>query len=198
MQRASLKRRNYRIWKHSLSAFLANIFGLLFPFPLAFLYILVYSFSSPRIPRIDIPISFSDKAVFLPLYFLLFILVLFLLVILRELIHALFFRTACKNGWGSVTMSVRMLTPYAHCEEAIPIRIYRLALIAPIFLIVIPVSALSAFLKDPYSFLVSLIVIFSIGGNLVSLWITRRYHGKDTYIWDDPDQIVCEIYQHGK
>ncbi|MBN1891979.1 MAG: DUF3267 domain-containing protein [Clostridiales bacterium] len=198
MNRASLMKQHYRIWKHSLSAFLANIFGLFFPVPLAVLYILTYSFCSPRVSRIDIPASFSDKAVFLPLYFILFIFVLFSLVILRELIHAFFFLIACKNGRKSITMGVRMLTPYAYCEEAIPIGIYRLALIAPIFLILVPVGVLSVFLKDPFSFLVSLIMIFSIGGNLVSLWITRRYRGKDTYIWDDPDEIVCEIYQPGK
>jgi len=194
MIREALTKGGYQLKEHSLSAFRANILGFLMPVPLAVLYIILYALSFSAVSRVDIPSSLSDRTVLIPLYFIAFFSALLILVFMHELIHLLFFLIFSKEGRKSITIGTRMLTPYAYSIEALPLGAYRLSMIAPFFLLIVPLGIVSVLLKDPFSFLITLIMIFSTGGDWVSLWITRKYHGRNIFVWDHPDECSCEIY----
>jgi hypothetical protein len=194
MIRETLINSGYRLKQHSLSAFRANVLGFLLPVPLALIYIVLYALSFSYFPRIALPSLLSGRTLFVPLYFIAFFSALLVLSFLHELIHLFFFLIFSKEGRKSVTIGTRMLTPYAYSIEALSIGAYRLSMIAPFFLLLVPLGFLSFFLKDPFSFLITLIMIISTGGDWVSLWITRNYHGKKIYVWDHPDECSCEIY----
>lgn len=198
MVRETLLKGGHQLTQHSLSSFRANSLGFLMPIPLALLYVSLYYFFYSDAPLIPLFSSVNSRAVFIPLYFIAFFSALLVLIFIHELIHLLFFLIFSKEGRKSITIGTRMLTPYAYSIEALPLKAYRLSMIAPFFLIIVPLGVLSVLLKDPFSFLITLIMIFSTGGDWVSLWITRKYHGKNIFVWDHPDECSCEVYIPGK
>ena len=38
-------------------------------------------------------------------------------------------------------------------------------------------------------------MIFGSGGDLAIFWMTRKYAGKTTYVWDMEDAVGCIIYE---
>ncbi len=184
----------YDVHHHSLSAFRANILGLFLPIPFALLYIVLYRASFPYVSHLDYPTLPTDRMIYIPLYLLSFFVILTVLITLHELIHAVIFRLSAQKGRRSIQIRFRVLTPSAHCVEALPLGIYRLALVAPLFLLVLPLAFVSVLFGDPFSFLVTLIMIFSIGGDLTALWITRKHSGKGIYILDNPTRAACEVF----
>ncbi|WP_293904833.1 DUF3267 domain-containing protein [Sphingobacterium sp. UBA5670] len=55
----------------------------------------------------------------------------------HELIHGVVFAIFAKNGFKSIKFGVvwKMLTPYAHCKEPLPVRAYILGVIMPFILL---------------------------------------------------------------
>jgi hypothetical protein len=194
MKKEALQNERYEANRHSISAFRANVAGLFLPVPLALLYIVLYRASYPylrHLGNIELPLR---TEILIPVVLIAFFASIILLNLLHEMIHAAVFRIWGKGGPESVVFRLSKMSFYAHGIEAIPLGVYRFALIAPLLLQVIPLAFLSVFLGDPFSFLITLIMIFSTGGDLFTLWITRKYSGKGIYVTDDPDLSACEIF----
>jgi hypothetical protein len=184
----------YRIVTHSISFLKANIVALITPLPFVLLYLGIYLVTTKYVNPIPVTFSLSVSIFYLPIYFFLYFLILFLLVVLHELIHAVFFLPACVKKWKSIHFGIKSMTPYCHCKEIMTLSQYRRSLWGPLWILVPLLVAVSLLLQESFSFLFTMIMIFGSGGDLYVFWITRKYHGKTTYVWDMVDQIGCEIY----
>lgn len=194
MHKDDLPNDRYEVRRLSLSAFRANILGLFLPIPLALLYIVIYRASFPLISHIRIPSLPFDKRFHVPAYVLIFLGVLAVLILTHELIHAFFFLLSARGKKNSTRIKSRMLAPYAYCTEALPLGLYRLSLIAPIPLLIVPFAFISLLFGDPLTFLLTLIMIFSTGGDLTAIWTIRMFNRKGSLILDDPIQTACEVF----
>lgn len=58
-------------------------------------------------------------------------------VIIHELIHGIVFAFFAKYGFKSIKFGIlwKMVTPYAHCKEPLPVRAYMLAVIMPFIIV---------------------------------------------------------------
>lgn len=194
MLKESFPIEKYRVVTHSISFFKANIVALIAPLPFVLLYVAIYLFIIQYIHPIPVTFGISVKIFYLPIYFLLYFLILFILIVLHELIHAMFFLPACEKKWKSIQFGIKSMTPYCHCKEIMPLSQYRRSLWGPLWILVPLLIIASLLLQEPFSFLFTLIMIFGSGGDLYVFWITRKYSGKTTYVWDMVDKVGCEIY----
>jgi hypothetical protein len=182
----------YTIRTISMSFLKANIIGTLFPIPLAALF--VFLFGWLQFSRNSEGFSFEVNGQFL-LWLLVFYVGVFLLIALHEFVHALCFLPGCENRWKSIHFGIKSATPYCHCKEVLPLTIYRNSLLAPLWLICLPLAIAALLTGNVLVFCLTIIMIFGSGGDLAVFWFLRKYKGKRTYVWDKDDAIGCNIYE---
>ncbi|NLW88272.1 MAG: DUF3267 domain-containing protein [Clostridiaceae bacterium] len=190
----AFSQKKYTFARHTIGALRVNLLAFIVSLPFAVVYIAVYAYAYPRISHFTFFSSLSESAYFIPFFFIMFFLVLFTLVTAHEVIHAIIFVPFCIKKWRGILFRFRLLTPYAHCTEAIPIRAFQFAMIAPALFLSLPISILSVVWGSPFSFLITLIIIFSSGGDFVALILTLRHRVRGTFILDEPDSTSYSVY----
>jgi hypothetical protein len=175
----------------------ANLVALIYPLPFVLIFVAAYFASDALRPGSSggIFLSFSGNIFLLFFKLLLYFAAFIVLVALHEGIHALFFLKGCEFGRKSIIFGIKSATPYCHCEEVLAISVYRQSLLAPLWLICIPLAAASCMTGSSLIFLVTLTMIFGSGGDLAIFWMIRRFRSKTTYVWDMEDQVGCIIYE---
>ncbi|MBN1775685.1 MAG: DUF3267 domain-containing protein [Clostridiales bacterium] len=200
MDRSNLSETKYRTHKHSMSFLKANVVSLLYPLPLAVLYIgaalAVSGARAAALPDGEVFVSSLDSMMKNPFVFLLFYIVsLFVLVVLHELTHAFLFLRGCEHGWKSIKFGVKAFTPYCHCKEAVTVSIARQSCLGPLWSVCLPLAILSFFVG---SFWLSLITVVMIFGSGADIWIVikmRHYDGKKCYAWDMEEEVGMIVYE---
>ena len=184
----------YRETTKSMSFLKANIVALLYPMPFVVLYIVLFALSESVRRKNEGTIS-SGNLLELLLWLLFFFAGFFGLIVLHEFVHALFFLKGCDYGWKSIVFGIKSATPYCHCSEVITLNIYRQSLLAPLWAVCVPLAAASMLTGNILLTLMTVSMIFGSGGDLAIFWMTRKYAGKTTYVWDMEDAVGCIIYE---
>ena len=184
----------YRETTKSMSFLKANIVALLYPMPFVVLYIVLFALSESVRRKSEGTIS-SGNLLELLLWLLFYFAAFFGLIVLHEFIHALFFLKGCDYGWKSIVFGVKSATPYCHCSEVITLNIYRQSLLAPLWAVCVPLAAASMLTGNILLTFLTVSMIFGSGGDLAIFWMTRKYAGKTTYVWDMEDAVGCIIYE---
>ena len=185
---------DYRETTKSMSFLKANIVALLYPLPFVVLYIVLFALSASVRRKSEGTIS-SGNLLELLLWLLFYFAAFFGLIVLHEFIHALFFLKGCDYGWKSIVFGVKSATPYCHCSEVITLNIYRQSLLAPLWAVCVPLAAASMLTGNILLTFLTVSMIFGSGGDLAIFWMTRKYAGKTTYVWDMEDAVGCIIYE---
>lgn len=194
MQRETFPREKYRVITHSISILKANIVALIYPIPFVLLYLAAYFFAIAYFRPLAPTVTMTGNPLYFALFFIAYFAVLFILIVLHELIHALFFLPGCENKWKSIRFGIKQMTPYCHCTEIITMSRFRKSLWGPLWILCPLMAIVSVILGDPVSFLLTLVMIFGSGGDLYVLFATRKYRGSTTLVFDLEDQVGCEVY----
>lgn len=194
MNKDMFLKEEYRETTKSMSFLKANIVALLYPLPFVVLYIVLFALSESVRWKSEGTIS-SGNLLELFLWLLFFFAGFFGLIVLHEFVHALFFLKGCDYGWKSIVFGIKSATPYCHCSEVITLNIYRQSLLAPLWAVCVPLAAASMLTGNILLTLMTVSMIFGSGGDLAIFWMTRKYAGKTTYVWDMEDAVGCIIYE---
>lgn len=194
MNKDMFLKEDYRETTKSMSFLKANIVALMYPLPFVVLYIVLFALSESVRRKSEGTIS-SGNLLELFLWLLFFFAGFFGLIVLHEFVHALFFLKGCDYGWKSIVFGIKSATPYCHCSEVITLNIYRQSLLAPLWAVCVPLAAASMLTGNVLLTLMTVSMIFGSGGDLAIFWMTRKYAGKTTYVWDMEDAVGCIIYE---
>jgi hypothetical protein len=122
--------------------FIVFTITLIFSIPMGFIYFSIWNFNSST----ALSINFTLWNILIGL------LILFVLSILHELLHAIGFLIFGKVNWSDIAFGVKWksLTPYGYCKIPVKAIVYIIALILPtIILGVIPLT-ISLLIKAKY------------------------------------------------
>lgn len=194
MQKEHFSGDSHEIKKHSISFLAANVFAFLYslPFLLLFAILFIGAFMIKVATNQNLMLfqETDNTFVFMGLY----IGILFILVILHEFLHALYFLPGCENRWKSIKFGFKYLTPFCHCDEILTVSQYRKSLFAPLWLICLPLSVLASITGSVLLILLALTMIVGSGGDLYIAYVLRKYPGKTTYVYDLVDEVGCQVY----
>lgn len=186
----------YRETRKSMSFLKANLLAFVYPAPFVAVFAVLCIFiESSRWQGDSAPVTFTLNLLDMLLWFFFFFASFFGLVVLHEFVHALFFLKGCDYGWKSIVFGVKSATPYCHCSEVLLLSDYRRSLLAPLWAVCIPLSAVSIITGNVSLMFLTAAMIFGSGGDLAIFWMTRKYAGKTTYVWDMEDAVGCIIYE---
>ncbi|MHC2993439.1 hypothetical protein OB13_18300 [Pontibacter sp. HJ8] len=179
----------------SMTAGEANVYALAFMLPILLLYIPAYILMWPEQFTMDSIRGLVEVHKTL-LYFSTFImLAVFVLgAVVHEMLHGFTWALFCKNGLRSIKYGVhwKMLTPYCHCKEVLPLKHYVIGGMMP-GLVMGLLPALAGMVTGHFLlFLFGLFFSMAAAGDLLILWMLR-HQKKTDLIQDHPDKIGCYV-----
>lgn len=179
-----------------MSAARANVYAILFLVPIFILYVPPYLILWQEQFALD-NLKAAVKLYKTLLLFSPVVLVGVLVfgVILHELLHGLTWAAFCKNGLKSITYGIhwKLLTPYCHCKEMLPLRPYMLGGAMPGLVMGLLPALLGLAFGNIILLLLGLFFSFAAGGDLLILWMLRKYKPEDR-VQDHPDKIGCFVF----
>jgi hypothetical protein len=115
-------------------------------------------------------------------------------IVVHEAIHGLTWKIATKKPFSAIHFGFdwKTITPYAHCNESMQARPYRIGAIMPLLILgVIPVvwgivqgsAAVESF---------GLFFTFAAGGDMLILWLLRDV-ASDAMVEDHPTRAGCYV-----
>ena len=112
----------------------------------------------------------------------------------HELIHGVVFAVFAKNGFKSIKFGVvwKMLTPYAHCKEPLPIRSYMLGVIMPFILLGLLPGIYAIFSGNLPLLLFSIFFSGGAAGDFMILNLIYK-ENEDNLVLDHPTEGGCFI-----
>jgi len=171
----------------SISMVAANNYSLIFALPLTILFLFLFLISWGKIGLIQARHEIVH-------YLGTFIIVILAGIFLHELIHGIAWSLLGKKSIKTIRYGVnwKVLSPYAHCREALPIQAYRLGAILPAVIQgFIPVF-IGLLTGSGVVFLYGLIFTAAAGGDLVVLWLLRHESSKE-WVLDHDSRAGCYI-----
>ena len=117
-----------------------------------------------------------------------------LFIIIHELLHLVGYLFFGKAKLSEVKLGVlwKHLTPYAHCRIPLQIKAYRISVVLPVVLGIVPL--LYSFINgDDYWFSLGLFMTIGSLGDFIILWLLRNY-STDVYVQDHVSKIGCIVY----
>lgn len=111
-------------------------------------------------------------------------------IFIHELIHGLFFAKYTKGGFKNIRFGIhwKALTPYCHCEEAIQVRHYRIAILMPTVLLGFAPLVIGFLFKEINVVGISALMIIGGIGDFIALWILKDFK-KETIVLDHPSKM---------
>jgi hypothetical protein len=179
----------------SMTAAEANVRALVFIVPILLIYGVAYfliwpeQFSAQNLG--ELVRVHRDLLLISPMLML----VVFVLgAVVHELLHGLTWAIFCRNGLKSIKYGVywKMLTPYCHCKEVLPLKHYVIGGMMP-GLVMGLLPALAGIVMGHFLlFLFGLFFSMAAAGDLLILWMLRHQHASDL-VQDHPDKIGCFV-----
>jgi hypothetical protein len=194
MQKSVFSEEFYEIKKYKISFLAANVFAFLYSLPFLILFAVMFITAAAIKGAMNQGVPIFQDIDYSLLTLGIFIVISFALVVLHELLHALYFLPGCENGWKSIKFGVKSLTPYCHCEEVIRVAQYRKSLFAPLWFICLPLAILASLSGNLLVIFLAVTMIVGSGGDLFIAYALRKYPGKTTSVYDLVDEIGCEVY----
>jgi len=169
----------------------ANIFGVIVLIIAILLFgIPFYSLWHEKIINIQKIMAIKNFAIYL--------LLLFSLIFIHELIHGIFFIIFTKNKLKSIKfgfMSAKKLfTPYCHCREKLKIRHYRIAIIMPLIIMGIIPTITSIIIGNIFLLFWGIICIMAACGDIL-IFIKTLKQKRDSWVFDHPTEAGFYIYK---
>jgi len=122
--------------------------------------------------------------------------ILFLLIVIHEVIHIVYFliEPACNLSDVKVGFNKKYFLPYVHCSAVVKVRTYRNSTFAPAnFLGFLP--AFSGYLTDnSVFFLFGVIMLASSMGDFMVLWKIRKLR-RAQLVKDHPSRVGCLLIE---
>lgn len=128
----------------------------------------------------------------------------FVLVVVHEAIHGLFWAISAKNGWKSISFGIMRdsLTPYCTCQEELSRSQYAIGAMMPCVLLGVLPAVAAILLGSLPLFWVGALMILAAGGDLTILCALLRNQakGKEVRYLDHPYEAGLVVFerQHGK
>lgn len=168
----------------TVSWWLGNFLGLIFIIPVCTPFIVLYTWlwGSDRL------LSSSG----LPTILFFFVIG----VILHEFIHGITWAFFSGKPLRSFKFGIKfkILTPYAHATEDLPIQAYRIGIVMPgLVLGVVPCIA-AILCGSSNLMLVGILMTAAAGGDIVMLWVLR-HAGSHSLVRDHPDRLGCILIE---
>ena len=112
----------------------------------------------------------------------------------HELIHGIVFAIFAKNGFKSIKFGVvwKMLTPYAHCKEPLPVRAYILGVIMPFIILGFLPGIYAIFTGNLQLLIFSFLFSGGAAGDFMILNLIYK-EDKDNLVLDHPTEGGCFI-----
>lgn len=176
----------------SISMVSANYYSLVFALPLTILFLLLFLISWGKSGLIQARHEIVQ-------HFWTFILFLLAGIFLHELIHGISWTLLGRKSIKTIRYGVnwKVLSPYAHCQEPLPIQAYRLGAILPAVIQgFIPVFV-GLITGNGLIFLYGLIFTAAAGGDLVVLWRLRIESSRE-WILDHDTRAGCYVIESSK
>jgi hypothetical protein len=187
--------KGFRKIELSMTAAEANVRALVFIVPILVVYPALYlllwpeQFSSANLR--EVVQTHRDLMMLSPLVMLG---VFVLGAVVHELLHGLTWAVFCRNGLKSISYGVywKVLTPYCHCKEVLPLRQYAIGGMMP-GLVMGLLPALAGMATGHFLlFLFGLFFSMAAAGDLLILWMLRHRQASDL-VQDHPDKIGCFV-----
>jgi hypothetical protein len=137
-------------------------------------------------------------SVFFYLLFLrdLFRILLFLIIgaVLHELLHGIFWIFFTEKGIRSLKFGISEsdFSPYIHCKEPIPVRIYRAGIFLPGLVLGIIPAVLAIFTGRFWLLMFGSFFSWAASGDFIILCMIRKLK-KNVLVQDHPEKIGCYI-----
>lgn len=186
---------NYHRIERTMSAGQANMYALFFMLPILLLYILIYILVWPEQFSLfhlkHLLVTYKVWLLFSPAI----LLVVFVFgAIMHEMLHGFTWAIFCKRGLKSIEYGVywKLLTPYCHCKEVLPMRAYILGGMMPGLVMGLLPALAGLLLGNLLVFLFGLFFSMAASGDLLVLWMLR-HQNKEDLVQDHPEKIGCYV-----
>lgn len=173
----------------SVSMVRATLYSLFFAIPAAIILVSMYLLLWGKQGLVD-------ARVMIYRYFSLSIMVLIIGILLHELLHGLTWTWLGKKPFSAIRygINLKVLSPYAHCQEPLNMRAYRWGALMPGLLVGIVPAALGIITGNGTIMSFGLLFTVAAGGDAMVLWILRK-EDSDALVLDHPRNAGCCIVE---
>jgi len=127
-----------------------------------------------------------------------YLLILFILIVIHELIHGIFISIFAKNRFKSVKFGIaparKLFSPYCHSKEKLKINHYRIVVIMPLIIMGIIPTIISIIIGNLFLLFWGIIFIMAAGGDALIFLKTLKQKG-DSWIFDHPTEPGFYAYK---
>ena len=115
-------------------------------------------------------------------------------IVAHELIHAFTWAAAAHRPLSTIRFGLhwRTVTPYAHPNDPIAARAYRIGALMPLLLLGLVPACVALALGAPRLMAVGLFFVFTAGGDLLALWLMRGIP-PGRLVEDHPTRVGCRL-----
>lgn len=115
-------------------------------------------------------------------------------IVVHEIIHGLCWQFFGKKHPNAIRYGIdpKTLSPYAHCQEPMKIKAYRISVAMPGVLLGILPATIGILSGVSSVFIYGLLFILAAGGDIFILWLLRKVRAR-TLVEDHPTRAGCYI-----
>lgn len=126
----------------------------------------------------------------------LMLMILLILIIAHEAIHALMWVIAGRLSWRNVTfgMKWKSLAPYAHIDAPVSARVYRLGTAMPGIVTGVIPAIIALLAGSGFLMLIGAAMITGAVGDVIVLWVIRGVRA-DALMLDHPSAVGCYVQE---
>ena len=120
-------------------------------------------------------------------------------IFFHEILHGIGWAFFTKNGFKSIKygFSLKILSPYSHCEEPLGYYPFIFGVILPAVILGFLPIFLALKFKISSLLIYGIIFLFGAGGDFIFLFKILKFSSKDVLILDHPSKIGCIIIKKG-
>jgi len=173
----------------SVSMVAANIYSLVFAVPLAILFFSLHLGLWGKNSLVQARDEIVQQII-------LFALLVLLGIFLHELIHGAAWAFLGKKSLKTIHygMNWKVLSPYAHCREPLPVGVYRLGAILPGIILGFIPAIIGITTGIGWVFIYGLIFTVAAGGDMVVLWLLR-HEDSGEWVLDHDSRAGCYLIE---
>lgn len=185
-KKAALEAEGFEAHDLTISAVYANVMALVLALPIVLVLWAVFVWKNGH-GSISSPMLLGVLVLF------------FLLLVVHEAIHGLFWSFFAKNKWKSISFGImwNSLTPYCTCQEELTKGQYAIGGVMPCVLLGILPAIAAIFGGNLPLFWLSALMILAAGGDLTILWKLFRFprsKGEVRFL-DHPYEVGLVIFE---
>lgn len=126
--------------------------------------------------------------------FIIYSIVIIVGIILHEMIHGLSWQFFGHKRLNAIRYGIdpKTLSPYAHCQEPMKIKPYRLGVIMPAVLLGFLPTIWGTIIGNSSIFVFGLFFILAAGGDIFLLWLLRKVKA-GSLVEDHPTRVGCYV-----